>query len=54
MRTSWFRGRAPAELEDPDVPDAPPAPDTETRAPDPAPPAAGQAGIRTAFGHPTF
>jgi hypothetical protein len=54
MRTSWFRGRAPAELEVPDVPDAPSAPDADVRAPDPAPQAAGQPGIRTAFVHPTF
>jgi hypothetical protein len=54
MRSAWFRGRAPAETEMTDTPDAPPAPETEERAPDTAPPAIGQPGIRTAFSHPTF
>ena len=57
MRAALFRGRAPAEAEMPDTPDTPdarPAPETQERAPDPAPPAIGQPGIRTAFSHPTF
>lgn len=57
MRAAWFRGRSPAEPETPDAPGAPetpPARDVEERAPDPAPPAIGQPGIRTAFSHPTF
>jgi hypothetical protein len=54
MRSAWFRGRAPAETEMPDTPDAQPAPETEERAPDPTPPTIGQPGIRTAFAHPTF
>jgi hypothetical protein len=54
MRSAWFRGRAPAEPEMPDPPDARPAPETGEDAPDPAPPAIGQPGIRTAFSHPTF
>jgi len=59
MRSAWFRGRAPAEAEMPDTPDARPAPETQERAPDAAPPAVGppavgQPGIRTAFSHPTF
>jgi hypothetical protein len=54
MRSAWFRGRAPAEVETQGTPDAPPAHDDEERAPDAAPPAIGQPGIRTAFTHPTF
>jgi len=54
MRSAWFRGRAPDETETSDTPDAPPAPGTEERPTDPAPPAMGQPGIRTAFAHPTF
>jgi len=54
MRSAWFRGRAPAEVEAQDTPDTPPARDAEERAPDVAPPATGQPGIRTAFSHPTF
>lgn len=51
MRSAWFRGRPPAETE---MPDAQPTPETEEPAPDTAPPAIGQPGIRTAFSHPTF
>jgi hypothetical protein len=54
MRSAWFRGRAPEEAEMPAAPDAPRVPEADERAPETAPPAMGQPGIRTAFSHPTF
>jgi hypothetical protein len=54
VRSAWFRGRPPAETEMSDTPDAQPTPESEEPAPDMAPPAIGQPGIRTAFSHPTF
>lgn len=64
MRASWFRGRAPHELEDGNRDRPQPSPDADVpdSAEDPAEPPSSPApravapvpSVRPAFGHPTF
>jgi hypothetical protein len=54
MRTSWFRGRAPAATEVAAGHAADSALDARVPAPDPGRPSGALSSIRPAFGHPTF